>query len=107
MKPSKVQTVLSLTGSLFLLLGVFSKPLGLSETWEWITPIVAIACFVPLIALQRRRRNAQLAAGLPAAEKPPLNAGSVCYSYSSSLHHFLVHCGFPTLAAHCRLRRSL
>jgi uncharacterized membrane protein YhaH (DUF805 family) len=71
MKPSKMQTALSLAGSLFLLLGIFGKPLGLSETWEWIAPILAIACFMPLIALQRRRRNARLAAGLPAAEKPP------------------------------------
>ena len=71
MKHSKMQTALSLAGSLFLLLGIFSKPLGLSETWEWIAPILAIACFIPLIALQRRRRNARLAAGLPATEKPP------------------------------------
>src|SRR5437773_5086312 len=71
MKPSKIEIALSLTGSLFLMVGVFGKPLGLSETWEWIAPILAIACFIPLIALQRRRRNARLAAGLPAAEKPP------------------------------------
>jgi len=71
MKHSKIQTALSLAGSLFLLLGIFSKPLALSEPWEWIAPIVAIACFTPLIALQRRRRNARLAAGLPAAERPP------------------------------------
>jgi uncharacterized membrane protein YhaH (DUF805 family) len=73
MKPSKMQTALSLAGSLFLLLGIFGKPLGLSETWEWIAPILAIACFIPLIALQRRRRNARLAAELPATEKPPPN----------------------------------
>ena len=71
MKPSKMQTALSLAGSLFLLLGIFSKPLGLSEPWEWIAPILAIACFIPLVALQRRRWNARLAAGLPASEKPP------------------------------------
>jgi uncharacterized membrane protein YhaH (DUF805 family) len=70
MKPSKMQTASSLAGSLFLLLGIFYKPLGLSETWEWIAPILAIACFIPLIALQRRRRNARLPAGLPAADKP-------------------------------------
>jgi protein-S-isoprenylcysteine O-methyltransferase Ste14 len=71
MKPSKMQTALSLAGSLFLLLGIFSKPLGLSETWEWIAPILAIGWFIPLIALQRRRRNARSAAGLPAAKRPP------------------------------------
>jgi uncharacterized membrane protein YhaH (DUF805 family) len=71
MKPPKLQAALSLAGSLFLMLGIFRKPLGLSETWEWIAPILAIACFIPLITLQRRRRDARLAAGLPAAEKPP------------------------------------
>jgi len=71
MKPSKVQTALSLAGSLFLLLGIVRKPFGLSEAWEWIAPILAITCFIPLIILQRRRRNARLAAGLPAAAKSP------------------------------------
>jgi protein-S-isoprenylcysteine O-methyltransferase Ste14 len=71
MKASPLETVLSLGGSVFLFLGIFNKPLGLSETWEWVAPILAVACFIPLIVLQRRRRNARLAAGLPAAEKAP------------------------------------
>jgi hypothetical protein len=64
---------LSLAGSVFLCLGIFNKPLGLSETWEWVAPILAIACFILLIVLRRRRRNARLTVGLPAAEKAPPN----------------------------------
>jgi len=71
MKPSKLEITVSLLGSLFLMLGVFSEPLGLSETLQWCVLILAPACFIPLIILQRRRRNARLAAGLPPTEKPP------------------------------------
>jgi hypothetical protein len=71
MKPSKLDMMLSLLGSVFLLLGVFSESLGLSETLQWCVLILAPACFIPLIVLQRRRRNARLAAGLPPTEKPP------------------------------------
>jgi hypothetical protein len=71
MKPSKLEMLLSLLGSAFLMLGVFSDSLGLSETIQWCALILAPVCLVPLIILQRRRRNARLAVGLPATEKPP------------------------------------
>jgi len=71
MKPSKLEIILSLLGSLFLMLGVFSEPLGLSEALQWCVLILAPVCIIPLIILQRRRRNARLAAGLPPSEKPP------------------------------------
>ena len=71
MKPSKLEMTLSALGSVCLLLGVFSESLGLPEPTQWIALILAPCCFIPLIVLQRRRRNARLAAGLPAIEKPP------------------------------------
>jgi hypothetical protein len=75
MKPSKVEIALSLAGSLFLLIGVSRRPLGLPDVFDWTAPALAIICFIPLITLQRRRRNARLAAGLPPVEKPPSNRG--------------------------------
>jgi hypothetical protein len=71
MKQSKFEMMLSVLGSVFGLLAVFSQPLGLSETLQWAFLILAPICFIPLIVMQRRRRNARLAAGLPPTEKPP------------------------------------
>jgi hypothetical protein len=71
MKPSKLEMTLSLLGSLLLMLGVFAEPLGLSQTLHWSVLILAPICFIPLIVLQRRRRNARMATGLPPTEKPP------------------------------------
>jgi hypothetical protein len=71
MKPSKLEMLLSLLGSVFLMLAVFSEPLGLSESLRWCSLILAPVCFIPLIVLQRRRRNSRLAVGLPTVEKPP------------------------------------
>src|SRR5437899_2953263 len=71
MQPSKLEVPLSLTGSIFLLIGLLRKPLVLPEALDWIAPLLAIACFVALIVLRRRRRNARLASGLRATEKPP------------------------------------
>jgi hypothetical protein len=65
MKSSKIEIALSGSGSLFLLIGVFREPLGFPELVDWIAPALAIGCFVPLLVLKRRRRNARLAAGLP------------------------------------------
>ena len=63
MKPSKLEMLLSLFGSVFLMFSVFSEPLGLSEPLQWCALILAPVCFIPLIVLQRRRRNSRLAAG--------------------------------------------
>jgi len=71
MKPSPVEMVLSLLGTLFGFIAVFQKPLGLSEAWGWSAPILVLGCVVPLLILQKRRRAARLAAGLPSVEKPP------------------------------------
>jgi hypothetical protein len=71
MKPSKLEMTLSLLGSVFGMLAVFAEPLGLSETLRWAVLIFAPVCFIPLIVMQRRRRNARLAAGLPPTEKSP------------------------------------
>jgi hypothetical protein len=71
MKPSPFEIVLSLAVSVFMMLVVFHKPLGLSDDWQWPLLIAVAACWIPLFILQRRRRNARLAAGLPALEKPP------------------------------------
>ena len=70
MKPSPFEIVLSLAGSVFMILIVFHKPLGFSDDWQWPLLIAVAACWIPLVILQRRRRNARLAAGLPALEKP-------------------------------------
>jgi hypothetical protein len=71
MKPSKLEITLSLLGSLFGLIAVFSAPLGLSETLQWCVLVLVPACLIPLFLLQRRRRKARLGAGLPATEKSP------------------------------------
>ena len=70
MKQSPLEIVLSLAAFVFVTLLVFHKPLGLSDDWQWPLLIAAAACWIPLFSLQRRRRNARLAAGLPALEKP-------------------------------------
>jgi len=70
MKPSPFEIVLSLAGSVFMILIVFHKPLGFSDDWQWPLLIAVAACWIPLVILQRRGRNARLAAGLPALEKP-------------------------------------
>ncbi|PYI97365.1 MAG: hypothetical protein DME98_08490 [Verrucomicrobia bacterium] len=70
MKPSKLEMLLSLFGSVFLMFSVFSEPLGLSEPLQWCALILAPVCFIPLIVLQRRRRNSRLAAGLPTMNRP-------------------------------------
>ena len=54
-----------------MMLVVFHKPLGLSDDWQWPPLVAATACWIPLFILQRRRRNARLAAGLPVLENPP------------------------------------
>jgi len=71
MKPLKLEMILSLLGSLFGFLAVFHKPLGLSEAWGWYAPVLVLVCVVPLLILQKRRRAARLAVGLPFTEKPP------------------------------------
>ena len=71
MKQSPFEIVLSLAVSVFIVLVVFHKPLGLSDDWQWPLLIAVAACWILLFILQRRRRNARLAAGLPALEKPP------------------------------------
>jgi Na+/H+ antiporter NhaD/arsenite permease-like protein len=71
MKSSKAEIILSLSGSLFLFIGIFRKPLGLSEAWDWTAPALAIVCFIPLFILQRRRRNARLAGNPRAQQKRP------------------------------------
>jgi hypothetical protein len=54
-----------------MMLVVFHKPLGLSDDWQWPPLVAATACWIPLFILQRRRRDARLAAGLPVLENPP------------------------------------
>jgi hypothetical protein len=71
MKPSKGEMTLSILGCLFGFIALLSEPLRLSEALQWCVLILAPACFISLIVLQRRRRNARIGAGLPAAEKPP------------------------------------
>src|SRR4051794_29073777 len=71
MKASPIETMLSLGTSASMLLVVFHKPLGLSDTWQWPLLILMFLFLLPRVILQRRRRSARLAAGLPAAEKPP------------------------------------
>jgi hypothetical protein len=60
MKRSNLETALSLTGSLFAVVAIFRKPLGLSEAWDWCAPILVLVCWIPLLILQRRRRAARL-----------------------------------------------
>jgi hypothetical protein len=70
MKPSKV-LMLSALGCLSGLIALLSEPLGLPEALQWCALILAPACFISLIILQRRRRKARLAAGSPPVEKLP------------------------------------
>jgi len=71
MKPSKAEMTLSALGCLLGFVALLSEPLGLSEALRWCVLILAPACFISLIILQRRRRNARLAARLSPVEKPP------------------------------------
>jgi hypothetical protein len=71
--PSWLEMVLSLAGSVFMMLAVFSKPLGLSDDWFWPLMTALAAFWIPLLVAQRRRRNARLASGLPPLQKPPAN----------------------------------
>jgi cytochrome b subunit of formate dehydrogenase len=71
MKPSPLEWFLSLAGSLFIMLVVFHKSLGLSDDWEWPLLIAVAACSISSLLVQRHRRNARLAAGMPPLEKPP------------------------------------
>ena len=59
MKPSKLEMWLSFLGSVFLMLGVFSEPLHLSDVAQWCAFDLAPICFIPLIILQRRRKKAR------------------------------------------------
>ena len=71
MKPSPLESVLSVAASLSGLLAVFHKPLGLADTWEWPLLILVFVFLIPGLLLQRRRRAARLAAGLAPLEKSP------------------------------------
>jgi FtsH-binding integral membrane protein len=71
MKPSPLESILSLAASVSGLLAVFQKPLGLSDSWEWCFLILVFVFLIPLLILQRRRRASRLAAGLPPFEKSP------------------------------------
>lgn len=67
MKMSKLELFLSLLGAVFMFLVPLSEPLGFAEPLEFCILALALACLIPLILLRRRRRNARLQAGLPAA----------------------------------------
>src|SRR5438874_8531738 len=54
MKPSPFEIVLSLAGSVFMLLIVFHKPLGFSDDCQWRMSIALAACWIPLVILQLR-----------------------------------------------------
>jgi hypothetical protein len=71
MKRSKLETILSLAGSLFALIAIFYKPLGLSEAWGWVGSILMLVCVIPFLILQRRRRGARLAGDPSAAQAQP------------------------------------
>src|ERR1044072_7855637 len=74
MKPSKLEIALSLLSSGFLVLGVFSQPLGLSDGQHWIVLVLAPVCFIPLIILQRRRKKAGSTQGSAPAQVAPSTA---------------------------------
>jgi hypothetical protein len=74
MKPSKLEIALSLLSSGFLVLGVFSQPLGLSDGQQWIVLVLAPVCFIPLIILQRRRKKAGSTQGSAPAQVAPSTA---------------------------------
>lgn len=75
MKPSKVETALSLAASACMFVCIFYQPLGLAEPWQWCAIILVFACLIPLLILQRRRRSARLAGDPSAAARtrPPLS----------------------------------
>lgn len=60
MKPSKLQTALSLGGSVFLLLSVFYRQLGLPDWFQWVAIALTAACLIPLLVLQKQSRNRRL-----------------------------------------------
>jgi hypothetical protein len=74
MKSSKLEIALSLAASAFGLIGVFYKPLGLPEPWQWCAFILVWVFLIPLLNLQRRRRTARLAGDPAAARTRPPNS---------------------------------
>jgi hypothetical protein len=68
-KPTPAQIATGYLASAFLLLGMFHKPLGLSDTWGFVFPLAALVCMTMLFIL--RRRHKLLQSGTPA---PPFSS---------------------------------
>jgi Na+/H+ antiporter NhaD/arsenite permease-like protein len=77
-KPTATQIVLAYVGSIFLLLTVFRRPLGLADYWDWVFMAV---CVVALIGLffARKRQKAALA-GTASGERPQPNTKIMWFS---------------------------
>jgi hypothetical protein len=57
MKRSKLEEVILVAGSSFILLEVFHKPIGLRDDWEWPFLIATGACWVMFFVLRRRQKS--------------------------------------------------
>jgi Na+/H+ antiporter NhaD/arsenite permease-like protein len=68
MKPTATQIVLSYVVSIFLLLTVFHRRLGLTDNWEWIFMAICVVAGVGLFVARKRQKAAF--AGT-ASEEPP------------------------------------
>jgi hypothetical protein len=72
MKRSKLEAVMLIAGSLFVLLEVFHKPIGLSDDWEWTFLIATGACLAVLVVLRRRQKLSPSTTGQVSAPPNPV-----------------------------------
>lgn len=72
MKASKLESVLSLAGTISILLVVFHRPLGLSDAWEWPGIILLFVFVIALFILQKRRKDRRVRGEIaPEKTSPP------------------------------------
>jgi dolichol kinase len=70
-KPTATQIVLAYVASIFLLLTVFHRPLGLADYWEWLFMAVCVVALIGLFVARKRQKAAL--AGAASGERPKPN----------------------------------
>ena len=70
-KPTPTQIVLAYVASIFLLLTVFHRPLGLADYWEWLFMAVCVVALIGLSVARKRQKAART--GAASGERPKPN----------------------------------
>jgi hypothetical protein len=63
MKPTKAQIAVGYAASISLMLGIFHRPLGLADYWEWIFDGACFVLWIAFFVIRRRHKAALSAAG--------------------------------------------